>query len=104
MNYQEFAILQKAVELYRNKLHKESLKAIEKQNQVGSIYWKVFRKYSITGFGETSPIEQVSKDDLFKQISMYGVSKKDLEIYLKKATELWEEWKEAQDKHRKRIT
>ena len=104
MNYQEFAILQKAVELYRIKLHEESLKAIEKQNQVGAIYWKVFRKYSITGFGETSPIEQVSEDDLLKQILMHGVSKKDLEIHLKKAAGLWEEWEESQDKHRKRST
>jgi len=103
MNYREYAITQKAVELYREKLQEDVLKAIKKQNLVGGIHWRVFRKYSITGYGETTSIDTLSEKELFNQILMSGVTEKELESYLTKASELWDEWK-SQDKHRKQKT
>ena len=94
MNYDKYVITEKAIELYRKKLQADTLKAIERQNQVGSIYWRVFRKYSITGFGETASIDNLTEAELLNQILMIGVTQKELNPFIEKATELWEEWQE----------
>jgi len=103
MKYKEFAVFNKAIDLYRKKLHEESLKAIERQNQVASASWRLTRLYSITGFGDTKPLSEIDLKKLYDDALCFGVSKSDLEPYLKEAEYLWDEWEKSQEETKKKI-